>query len=262
MTRNLYLGADLGPAINATSICRGDRRRRQDRQRRRRLQLPGPGEAAREGDREGEARPARPPGGGALAGPEARPTTRPHAGDRRPLRLPEAAQKQLKATGAQVQGRRRPGRVRPGAAGRRRWQRRDRDRPARCLRRRHGRSADDARRDPRPKGSKVKSKKSDMGHFEHTYDVNLGGVLPISVTAAGSRSRRRSRANKRTRARSSASSTPTSRRSATRRSARQQARELFAKGGPLRTQEAADLRRRHQLRRPEGQGRTRLHRSR
>lgn len=32
------------------------------------------------------------------------------------------------------------------------------------------------------KGSGVKTSHPDMGHFENTYNVNLGGVLPISVT--------------------------------------------------------------------------------
>ncbi len=35
------------------------------------------------------------------------------------------------------------------------------------------------------KGSKVKTSHPDAGHFDHTYDINLGGVLPISAPWLG-----------------------------------------------------------------------------
>ena len=67
MTRNLYLGADLAPAIAAPTrtafvAANGQILREVDRQR-----LPDPGRGPGRGDPRREARPGRPAGGGALA---------------------------------------------------------------------------------------------------------------------------------------------------------------------------------------------------
>lgn len=85
-------------------------------------------------------------------------------------------------------------------------------------------------------GMKVaKIKKADMGHFKNTYDVVLGGVVPISVKRGWVSIDAKFRGTKRRRGAKvhfvdthlEAFGDPTIREA--------QARELFAKGGPLRT---------------------------
>ncbi len=85
------------------------------------------------------------------------------------------------------------------------------------------------------KGSGVKTKHPDMGHFEHTYDVDLAGVVPISVTRGWVSVDAKVKGTKRTKAAKfhfvnshlEAFGDPQIR--------EDQARELFAKGGPLQT---------------------------
>lgn len=85
------------------------------------------------------------------------------------------------------------------------------------------------------KGSGVKTSHPDMGHFENTYNVNLGGVLPISVTRGWVSVDAKVKGSKKTKAAKfhfvnthlEAFGDPKIR--------EDQARELFAKGGPLQT---------------------------
>ena len=85
------------------------------------------------------------------------------------------------------------------------------------------------------KGSKLKLGKTDMGQFENTYDVLLGGVIPISVDRGWVSVDVKVRGSKRTKGAKfhfvnshlEAFGDPKIREA--------QARELFAKGGPLRT---------------------------
>ena len=91
------------------------------------------------------------------------------------------------------------------------------------------------------KGSKVKVRKPDMGHFDHTYDVVLGGAVPISVDRGWVSVEAKVKGNKRTKAASfrfvdthlESFGDPMIR--------EDQARELFAKGGPLRTKKQVVL---------------------
>ena len=52
--------------------------------------------------------------------------------------------------------------------------------PLAGLRRRLRRAADDARRDPRPQGRKVKLGKTRIGHYKTRYEPNVGGIkIPV-----------------------------------------------------------------------------------
>ncbi len=85
------------------------------------------------------------------------------------------------------------------------------------------------------KGSGVKATKPDMGHFDNTYDVVLGGVVPISVDRGWVSVDAKVAQTKKTKGAKfhfvnthlESFGDPMIRES--------QARELFAKGGPLRT---------------------------
>jgi hypothetical protein len=85
------------------------------------------------------------------------------------------------------------------------------------------------------KGSKVGVSKPDMGHFENRYEVSLGGVVPVNVDRGWVSVEAKVKGDKKTRgakfkfvnAHLEAFGDPAIREA--------QAREMFAKGGPLRT---------------------------
>ncbi len=85
------------------------------------------------------------------------------------------------------------------------------------------------------KGSKVKAKSPDMGHFENRYSVVLGGLVPINVDRGWVSVEAKVKGSKKTRGASfkfvnahlEAFGDPAIREA--------QAREMFASGGPLRT---------------------------
>ena len=230
MSRNLFLGADLAPAIGAPGIPQAidgagviwnelqstrfaDRARPLAREiKPSNADLVGLQEVAlwrTQTPSDGGAPPISPVPGATAA-------TQVHADFLAILR------QHLKAVGAQLPRRRRPEGVRRRAARRRRRLRRDRHRSARDLRRRLRRAAHDARRDPGPEGEQGEARRDPARVTSRPGTSPTSAASSSRSTAAGPRSRRRSGAG--AGSAGSASSTPTSRRSATPRSARRRPR--------------------------------------
>ena len=216
MTRNLYLGADLDPAIEAKGLQRS-RGRRANPARRGPKRLPDPGRGLAKEILEEAAGPGRPAGGRALAhrapGPSPRrrdPTRRRSATTTcRHCSARSTAGKGKGQRQAPVRGRRRPARVRPRSAGRRQRSPRRRA-PGPAGRRGDQRPADDARRDPRlGSGVAVQTWNEQGANFANLLDPETPrAVAHISVKRGWTAIDAKVRGSQ-----LSASSTPTSSRS-------------------------------------------------
>ena len=171
MSRNLYLGADLGPGAGGGEPDRARVRGRSDPAARSttRTSRAGSKLLAKE-IKHDEPRPRRSPGGGAVAKRQTRaprqdgPLTPANDG---PLRLPRPADDEAQ----QGQGRARlQGRPRPARGGHR----------GAALERRR-RPADDARRDPRPQGRQGQDRARATASGSRTTSCrSSAGVLPVT----------------------------------------------------------------------------------
>ena len=222
MTRNVFLGADLAPAINAPTIGQAIDGAGTIWNEMQSTRFADRASAARARDQAIEGRPRRPAGGRAVAQADAVRRRRAadqsdhdrEAGHAGRAGLPRDPPQRAQEGGREVPGRRRPGGVRRRAAGRRRRLGRHRRGPTGRVRRRLRRAAHDARRDPRQARQQGEARQdaARVTSRRATSRPSAGSSRSRSI-AAGPRSRPRSGA------RGSASSTPTWRRSATRRSA-------------------------------------------
>ena len=184
MTRNIFLGADLGPAIEADSIPEA---------------IDGAGEIWNEFQATKFPERAKPlareiaTNKPDLVGLQEVALWRKQALRRRlaadqPVRdacdpgragLPRHPDERAEERGRQLRGRNRPGRVQGRAARRRGRLGRHRHRPAGRVRRRLRREPDDARRDPGRKGTKVKLGQTAADH-EDAVQPSIGGIeIPV-----------------------------------------------------------------------------------